>query len=149
MNEVFEAQQKYRTLQIRADMQKQEYEHLLGTARNIVDRITRLNGPKKAALQERLGKVQENQVTLLGRMDKVLQALINKASPELNDHEAKWFEELERMKNQLLGTGRYVSGSLKYRIQQVSTILMVMLSLSHFCLSSKMTTTVFCLHCRN
>lgn len=120
LNEIYDAQKNYRELQIRIELQRQEYEHLQITARNIVNSLAQLNGPRKAAFQSRLKQVQENQVSLLGRMDKVLQALINKASPELNDHETRWFEELQRMKGQVLGAGRFDSGSLKYRIQQVT-----------------------------
>lgn len=79
-----------------------------------------MNGPKKAAVLAKMKSLQDGQQALLHRMDRVLQALINKASPELNDHETKWFDELRRMKGQVLGIGRYDQTSLKIRSQLVS-----------------------------
>ena len=55
-------------------------------------------------------------------MDKVLRALIKSASPELNEHETRWFQELERMKAQVLGVGRYDQDSLRNRVRLVSTM---------------------------
>ena len=85
----------------------------------IIARTNVLNGPRKVAIQAKLKALQEEQQALLHRMDRALQALINNASPELNEHEKKWFEELRRMKGQTIGVGRYDPTSIKNRVQLV------------------------------
>lgn len=45
----------------------------------------------------------------------MLQSLMEKASPDLSEHETKWFEELKRMKEDIIGAGRYDEGSLVAR----------------------------------
>ena len=52
-------------------------------------------------------------------MKRLLEALIKKASPDLNEHETRWFEELKRMKAQVMGVGRYDAESLKMRTRKV------------------------------
>ncbi|EJD01179.1 uncharacterized protein FOMMEDRAFT_110790 [Fomitiporia mediterranea MF3/22] len=109
------------TMKNRADLQKQEYERLQKKALEIVERTQRLTGPRKVEVQNRLRTVQAEQTNLLARMERLLQALIRQASPELNEHETRWFEELQRMKAQVLGMGRYDAESLKLRIRQLQT----------------------------
>jgi len=42
---------------------------------------------------------------------------MKRANPTLSDHETKWFGELGRMRQQVLGAGRYDEGSLMARMQ--------------------------------
>ncbi|KAI5119910.1 hypothetical protein M0805_003714 [Coniferiporia weirii] len=119
--EVHDAVIACHALKNRADLQKQEFERLQKKAVELVTRTRDLTGPRKIQLQETLRKVQDERNRLLGRMDKLLQALIRKASPELNEHETRWFEELQRMKSQVLGVGRYDSDSLKNRVQSLQS----------------------------
>ncbi|KAH9045181.1 hypothetical protein EDB85DRAFT_2165813 [Lactarius pseudohatsudake] len=60
---------------------------------------------------------KDGQQALLGRLDRVLGELMKRASPTLSDHETKWFGELGRMRQQVLGAGRYDEASLMARVQ--------------------------------
>ncbi|KAL5530163.1 hypothetical protein ACEPAF_6420 [Sanghuangporus sanghuang] len=120
-SEMHEAIIACRQLKGRGDMQRQEYERLQKRVAELVGRTQTLLGPRKNKLQERLQSVQAEQTRLLGRMDRLLHALIRQASPELNEHETRWFEELQRMKAQVLGIGRYDPDSLRVRIKQLQT----------------------------
>ena len=82
--------------------------------------LEKIQGPGRAATEIRLAKVQEEQKLLSARLDRLLQSLMEKASPELSEHEAKWFEELKRMKEDVLGRGKYDEDSLVCRTRLVS-----------------------------
>jgi nucleoporin NUP82 len=82
--------------------------------------LEKVQGPGRASIEERFTKVQEEQKLLLARLDRLLQSLMEKASPELSEHEAKWFEELKRMKESVLGRGKYDEDSLVCRTRLVS-----------------------------
>jgi nucleoporin NUP82 len=106
-------------LKARLGNHTQEVAKQMAHCQEIIGRTSALIGPRKLEIEAKLKRLQNEQQALLHRMDRVLQALINKASPELNEHETKWFEELRRMKSQVLGVGRYDQTSLKIRVQQV------------------------------
>ena len=76
-------------LELRAQLanQSQEAAKQLVHLQEIIARTNKLNGPQRAELEAKLKKLQNDQQSLLHRMDRTLQALINKASPELNEHE--------------------------------------------------------------
>lgn len=82
--------------------------------------LEKVQGPGRASTEERFAKIQEEQKLLLARLDRLLQSLMEKASPELSEHEAKWFEELKRMKESVLGRGKYDEDSLVCRTRLVS-----------------------------
>ena len=73
---------------------------------------------------DRINKVQTEQAHLIKRMNRLLETQIKKASPDLNEHETRWFEELKRMKAQVLGVGRYDSDSMKMRTRKASCCLL-------------------------
>ncbi|TDL29694.1 hypothetical protein BD410DRAFT_817721 [Rickenella mellea] len=102
----------------RMDMQRKEFERQQNHCRVMLAKIEDVKA-RRANLQDKLKSFQSTQGPLLARMDRILQTLINDASPELNEHETKWFEELRRMKNQILGAGRYDTSSLVSRVQQL------------------------------
>ena len=81
--------------------------------------LEKIQGPGRASTEIRLAKVQEEQKLLSARLDRLLQSLMEKASPELSEHEAKWFEELKRMKEGTLGRGKYDEDSLVCRTRLV------------------------------
>lgn len=120
--EIRDVQLAYRALIVRTELQRREYERQQETCRAVIARIENIRGKRREELQTWLKGVQDNQGALLGRMDGMLQKLITNASPELNEHETKWFEELQRMKRQVLG-GRYDHSSLHARVQLVGAIL--------------------------
>jgi nucleoporin NUP82 len=73
----------------------------------------------RTASEARWERIQAEQKVLLRRLDRMLQGLMEKASPELSEHETKWFEELKRMKEEISGSGRYDEGSLVARTRLV------------------------------
>ena len=74
-----------------------------------------------AAWKERVEKVRKTQDELLERLDRTLRAHMRKVAPELSEQETKWFEELKRMKAEVLGQGKYDEQSLRARTKLVST----------------------------
>jgi nucleoporin NUP82 len=83
-------------------------------------RMRDVQGVKEEGTDGRVERVKERHRELMGRADRILQALMMDASPELSECEAKWFEELGRMKAEVVGAGRYDEGSLKARTMLVS-----------------------------
>ncbi|KAK7049644.1 hypothetical protein VNI00_005675 [Paramarasmius palmivorus] len=114
--QVHEIQLAQRGAEGRAALQSQELIRLCGKCRELQTIIDKLKGPRRQATESRLEKAQEHQKALLRRLDRMLQTMMEKASPELSEHETKWFEELKRMKAEVMGAGRYDEGSLATRI---------------------------------
>lgn len=75
-----------------------------------------------AAWKERVEKVGKTQEELLERLDKTLKIYTRQVAPELSEQEAKWFEELKRMKAEILGQGKYDEESLRARTKLVSRV---------------------------
>ncbi|CAA7259542.1 unnamed protein product [Cyclocybe aegerita] len=107
----------YRAAATRLALQKQELGRLTQRCRDAEASVERLKGPTRQVTDMRLARVQQEQKALLARLDRLLQALMEKASPELSEHETKWFEELKRMKEDVLGRGRYDENSLLNRVR--------------------------------
>ncbi|KAH7924035.1 hypothetical protein BV22DRAFT_1091637 [Leucogyrophana mollusca] len=105
----------YKATELRAALQKGEFTRQQEKCREMVDLIGKLKGPRFAASQDRFNKAQATHKSLSARLDRTLQALMQQASPELSEHETKWFEELKRMKAEVVGAGRYDEGSLAAR----------------------------------
>lgn len=72
--------------------------------------------------KERVEKVKKTQEELLERLDRTLRIYMRKVAPELSEQETKWFEELKRMKAEVLGQGKYDEQSLRARTKLVSAI---------------------------
>lgn len=113
--QIHDIQLAHRTAEARAALQAQELARQQHKCRELLGLIAQLRDTRHAASQEQVARVQEAQKALLARLDRVLQALMQKASPELSEHETKWFEELGRMKEEVTGAGRYDEGSLAAR----------------------------------
>jgi len=77
---------------------------------------------RSAGWQERVEKVRKTQDEILERLDKTLRIYMRKVAPELSEQESKWFDELKRMKAEVLGQGKYDEQSLRVRTKLVSTI---------------------------
>lgn len=103
----------------RVGLQQEELKGLIVAARAMNERTEALKAQRKAETQERVEQIQETQKELLTRLDRLLSALMKKASPELSEHETKWFEELKRMQAEVMGVGRYDSESLVVRTRQL------------------------------
>ncbi|KIK65419.1 hypothetical protein GYMLUDRAFT_38873 [Collybiopsis luxurians FD-317 M1] len=101
----------------RVALQVQELGRLTAKCRELLAIVDKLKGPRREASQIRMQKVQEEQKLLLKRLDRMLQVMMQKASPELSEHETKWFEELKRMKEVILGADKYDESALSTRIR--------------------------------
>ncbi|KJA30085.1 hypothetical protein HYPSUDRAFT_32154 [Hypholoma sublateritium FD-334 SS-4] len=114
-SEAADLQMLYRTGYSRIGLQKIELKKQAAACREIDQVVEELKGPIRKATDERLARVHNEQRDLLARLDRLLQALMREASPELSEHESKWFAELKRMKDDILGRGKYDEDSLVSR----------------------------------
>jgi len=103
-------------------LQKEEMASLIRAAKAMIDKMERLKVQRKEETQARLRQIQETQKTLMVRLNRLLLAFMCKASPELSDHETKWFEELKQMRAEIVGFGSYDSESLAARAKQVCAV---------------------------
>lgn len=107
----------------RSVVQQQEFTRMRSTCAMLVDRIAKLEAGTGAArdepLQAKLERLVEAQGALMKRLDGVLGSLARRASPELSESETRWFEELGRMKEEVVGAGRYDERSLVARTKLV------------------------------
>ncbi|KAG5733990.1 Nucleoporin nup82 [Termitomyces sp. T112] len=99
----------------RVKLQQQEVYRMAQRANQMNALIKQLKGPRRAASEARFGAIQAKQKDLLGRLDRVLQEMMERASPGISENETKWFEELGRMKVDVMGLGRYDDESLVAR----------------------------------
>jgi len=84
------------------------------------ERVKDIQGSREEWIVGRVERMKGKHKELMGRADRVLQALMNDASPELSECETKWFEELGRMKAEVIGAGKFDEGSLRARTALVS-----------------------------
>jgi len=135
----------------RVKIQNQELQRQSAKCKDMEKVVERLKGPGRVTDEGRLSEIQDEQKNLLARLDRLLQALMKKASPELSEHEKKWFEELKRMKVDVLGSGKYDEDSLVARTRLVrftkSSFRIAYLT-SILSLSLKRNMPVSCLHLR-
>ena len=111
-NTMTEAQVQLQTLEFHRQVrQVQQVLIMLETSRT----------KRYAAWNERVEKVRKTQDELLERLDRTLRIYMRKVAPELSEQETKWFEELKRMKAEVLGQGKYDEQSLRARTKLVST----------------------------
>ncbi|KAI0774406.1 hypothetical protein C8Q74DRAFT_832825 [Fomes fomentarius] len=111
-SQIRDIQLAHRATEARAGLQEQEFRRQRETCAQMLDTVQALGTVRQDKAKERILKVQEDQKALLARLDRVLQGLMKKASPELSESEAKWFEELRRMKAEVVGAGKYDDRSL-------------------------------------
>ncbi|THH13916.1 hypothetical protein EW146_g6350 [Bondarzewia mesenterica] len=115
--QIHDVQLAYREVRARSALQEQEYRRQQEKSGDMEDLISQLEGPRRDKTDERLEKVQAAQSVLMSRLSKTLHALIKEASPELSEHEMGWFDELKRMKGEVIGAGRYDESSLLARVR--------------------------------
>ncbi|KAJ4493007.1 hypothetical protein C8J55DRAFT_501950 [Lentinula edodes] len=101
----------------RAALQIQEVIRQTTKCRELLAIVERIKESRREASQDRIQKVQQGQKILLKRLDRMLQVMMEKASPELSEHETKWFDELKRLKEAVIGADRYDESSLSTRIR--------------------------------
>ena len=122
-DQILEIRVAVRAAEARVTLQRSELAQMSSKCQDMESVIEDLKGPARMTSQARFEKVQSVQKVLLGRMDRMLQELMERASPELSEHETKWFEELNRMKGEISGAGRYDEDSLTARIRLVRVIV--------------------------
>ncbi|KAF9247172.1 hypothetical protein BU15DRAFT_84718 [Melanogaster broomeanus] len=112
----------YTSVEDRLELQKTEYGRmqkkcgeLLRLIELLKEKMRAVQGVREEGVEGRVDRVKERHKELMGRADRTLQALMMDASPELSEGETKWFEELARMKAEIVGMGRYDEASLKAR----------------------------------
>lgn len=119
-NQIHEILIAGRAAEARADLQKKEFLQQQTECRKMMELMADLKGRRVTEVTSRAEKVRNMQKKLAARSDRILQALVDKASPGLSEHETKWFDELKRMKEDVNGAGRYDEGSLSARSKLVS-----------------------------
>lgn len=117
----------HRRVEDRLELQKEEFVRMqekcgemLRIVELLMERVRDIQGEKGEGITGRLERMKGKHKELMGRADRILQALMNGASPELSECETKWFEELARMKGEITGAGKFDEGSLKARTTLVS-----------------------------
>ncbi|KAJ7591256.1 hypothetical protein C8J56DRAFT_1136358 [Mycena floridula] len=110
--QIRDVQLAHRASEARTILQLQELQRQCQKCREMYLLVEKLKGPRREGTEARLKRIQETETALLARLDKILQLMLQKSSPELSDNETKWFEELKRLKEEVLGAGRYDEGSL-------------------------------------
>jgi nucleoporin NUP82 len=111
----------YRQTNARVELQNEELQRQADKVNEIRKLLGELRGARQDRIDARAHAIQAGQLTLLARLDRVLAELMKRANPTLSDQETKWFGELGRMREQVLGAGRYDEASLKARVQAVRT----------------------------
>ena len=114
---------KYANMMAEAQVQMQtmEFHRQVRQVQQILAMLEASRTKRCAAWKERVEKVRKTQDELLERLDRTLRVYMRKVAPELSEQETKWFEELKRMKAEVLGQGKYDEQSLRARTKLVST----------------------------
>jgi nucleoporin NUP82 len=109
----------YRETNARVELQHEEWQRQTDKLDEIRALVAELRGARQDHTDARARAIRAGQQTLLARLDRVLGEIMKRANPTLSDQETKWFDELSRMREQVLGVGRYDDASLKARVQTV------------------------------
>lgn len=112
----------YRQTNARSELQHEELHRQVAKVDEIRALLSELRGTRQDRIDARTRAIQAGQQSLLARLDRVLAELMKHTNPTLSDHETKWFDELGRMREQVLGAGKYDEASLKARMQAVRTV---------------------------
>ncbi|KAN0132495.1 hypothetical protein V8E53_009511 [Lactarius tabidus] len=107
----------YQQTNTRVALQGEELQRQAAKVAEIRTLLGELRGARQDRIAARARGIQDGQQALLGRLDRVLGELMKRANPTLSNHETKWFGELGRMRQQVLGAGRYDEASLMARVQ--------------------------------
>ncbi|KAI0303864.1 hypothetical protein BC826DRAFT_980012 [Russula brevipes] len=109
----------FRHASARIELQQEELQRQVTKVDDVRARLGELRGPRQEGIEGRVRAIQAGQQRLLARLDRVLGELTKRANPTLSDHETKWFGELGRMREQVLGAGKYDEASLRARMQSL------------------------------
>lgn len=84
----------------RLDLQIKEVARQLERVTDLIEGLNASTGPG-----ERVDQVLARQLVLVSRVDKALQRLMDDQQPILSDVEKRWFQELERLRENVRGAG--------------------------------------------
>ena len=117
----------HKNVEARVELQKTEFARMQDKCTEMLrlvgvlnERVRNIQGAKEDGIVGRVERMRGKHKELIRRADRILQALMNGASPELSECETKWFGELGRMKAEVIGARRFDEGSLKARTALVS-----------------------------
>ena len=127
MTHIREVLLAHRRVEERVELQTAEFARIQAKCREMLqlieslrEKVRAIRGAREVGVIGRVERMKETHKELMKRADKILQALMNSASPGLSECETKWFEELGRMKAEVIGAGKFDDGSLKARTALVS-----------------------------
>lgn len=109
----------YRQANARIELQHEELDRQVTKVNEIRVLLGELRGARQDRIDARTRAIQAGQQALIARLDRVLAEHMKRANPTLSDHETKWFDELGRIREQVLGAGRYDEASFRARVQAV------------------------------
>ena len=118
-SQVHEVQLSYKSIETRAMLQQEELKRQIEKCQQIGQLVDNMREDCVERILNRVKTIEERQKAMLARLDRTLQALMEKACPELSEHEMKWFDELKRMKKEVSSEGRYDERSLAARTKFV------------------------------
>ncbi|KZW04291.1 hypothetical protein EXIGLDRAFT_758582 [Exidia glandulosa HHB12029] len=87
---------------VRVQLQRHEQKRQVVRTAELAATIGKLKSAGTDAQRRRLDEALERQRQLVGRLDRVVQMLMDAACPVLSEHETAWFEELKRHKRNVL-----------------------------------------------
>ena len=125
MGQIHEILLASRATDMRVQLQKNEFARQKAKVREVFQEMERLRGERQQTTKAKLESVRDGQKALMARVDRILGAMTRNASPEVSEHERRWFEELKRMKEEVAGRGRYDQDSLTARTNLVSILTVV------------------------
>jgi nucleoporin NUP82 len=108
----------------RLELQQHELRRQQEKCYEMMETIERLRVKRSPVTQQRLKAAHDDQKIILARLNRMLNSLMQKASPELSEHETRWFQELKRMKVDIMGAARSDEGALVSRITLVRPLFL-------------------------
>lgn len=118
-----------RATDMRVQLQMNEFARQQAKTRELLAGIDKLKTEKQQETTAKLESVRDGQRTLMARVDRILGAMMINASPEVSEHERRWFAELERMRDEVVGRGRYDQDSLATRTNLVGALIFICIDL--------------------
>lgn len=109
----------------RLHLQSRETINLTGSARGLLGLLDTLKFRANKVTSDRVAVLAAKQTEINKRLDRSLQILVDGASPALSEHESRWFKELGRMREEIVGNGKYDERCLEVRAKNVRFIQII------------------------
>jgi nucleoporin NUP82 len=114
-----EVQLAHRDVESRAALQRQELARQQETHSKLLALLKRQQERNDTSTR-RLEAARGKQKDIFGKTDRILKAMLVRASPDLSENETRWFSELNRMRHEIMGADQYDERSLNSRADMVS-----------------------------